>query len=578
MPRRAIVSVLLVLAIISLGVAGWLGWQAWRVQAELRAAVSQASALQSALERGDEPAADAALKSLQDHSAAADERTSGRSWSVLTHLPGLGDDARGLRVVSSVVSDLTHGGLEPLLHRSDRLDEMVPRDGQVSLSGLRSLRGPVATATEALAEADAALSGEETEGYAESLRSNYRDLAGQVAAAHDDLAAAEKALEILPTMLGAKGERTYLLVFQNNAEIRATGGLPGAVSVLKATDGRIRMTRQVPAASFGRRSSSVLPLSRAERKIYGTQLGTYFLDANFTPDYSRASDLWRSRWEEVFNDRIDGVLSIDAVAISYLLRATGPVEVDGVNLDAGNAVDELLHQVYLRVSEPEEQDAFFREVARSVFDRASQGVAEPELLLQALARSGGEGRLLVHSYRQREQRILSGTPVAGEFRSKGDSDPSLNVTFNDGTGSKMSYFLRYEVRASATYCNGGEQEISGQAAVSSIAPMESGSLPDTVTGGGVYGVKPGTQLVTMRIYGPPRGKLESLTLNGRRLSRSTDQHGSRAVATLYVFLRPQQSVDVNWKFTAPSATDHELDVTPPITPTDSDSIIKTACG
>ena len=46
------------------------------------------------------------------------------------------------------------------------------------------------------------------------------------------------------------------------------------------------------------------------------------------------------------------MISIDPVALSYLLAVTGPVTVDGVTLTADNAVDELLNGTYLRLRGP----------------------------------------------------------------------------------------------------------------------------------------------------------------------------------------------------------------------------------
>ncbi len=101
-------------------------------------------------------------------------------------------------------------------------------------------------------------------------------------------------------MLGKEGPRKYLLVFQNNAEVRATGGLPGSVSLLNVNDGQIELTRQVTGSSFGRRSGNVLPLSAAEKQLFGSQFGEFFLNANVTPDFPRAAELWRARWEETY--------------------------------------------------------------------------------------------------------------------------------------------------------------------------------------------------------------------------------------------------------------------------------------
>ena len=68
------------------------------------------------------------------------------------------------------------------------------------------------------------------------------------------------------------------------------------------------MARQVASNSFGETAEPVLPLTAAERLVYGDELGTYFLDANFTPDFPRASALWRARWEQVYPEQVDGVV------------------------------------------------------------------------------------------------------------------------------------------------------------------------------------------------------------------------------------------------------------------------------
>ncbi len=48
---------------------------------------------------------------------------------------------------------------------------------------------------------------------------------------------ASYAVRLLPTMLGMEGKRDYLVLFQNNAEIRATGGIPGAFATMSANHG-----------------------------------------------------------------------------------------------------------------------------------------------------------------------------------------------------------------------------------------------------------------------------------------------------------------------------------------------------
>ena len=66
-------------------------------------------------------------------------------------------------------------------------------------------------------------------------------------------------------------------------------------------------------------------------------------------------------------------------------------------------------------------------------------------MLEGLARGADERRLLVHSFDEAEQERLAGSKVAGELPSTPSSRPQVGVYLNDGTGSKMSYYLDYDV-------------------------------------------------------------------------------------------------------------------------------------
>ncbi len=577
---RLIVTILLVLAGIVVLVGAWLGWQAWQVNKDLSAAVDDAHRLESALEDGNSAEIDSSLAALRDHSGSAANRTDGVGWSLLTHLPSLGDDARGVRLVSDVVSALSEDGLQPLADTATNLDSILPKNGRVPVDAVRSLQDPVARASQALDEADRRLAAGDPSGFIQRFGATYRDLAAKVSDAARSLRAADTALAVIPSILGADGPRSYLMVFQNNAEIRATGGLPGAVSLVTANDGKIEMTRQVAGNSFGRRATPVLPLTETERKLYGHQLGTYFLDANFTPDFPRTADLMRARWEEIYGGRLSGVLSIDPVALSYLLEATGPVDVGDVTLTADNAVAELLHDVYLRYSSPAEQDAFFRSVARALFDRISSGAGTaPRKLITALSRGADEGRVYIHSFDSGEQEALGGTRVAGEFVTDVTSRPEVNVTLNDTTGAKMSYYLRFSVGATATSCLGTSQSVAVHARLTSNAPDDAEELPAYITGAGVYGVKPGNQIVTIRLFAPVDGEIKQFMINSEAFPVDGVSVDGRAVATAFVTLSPGETVDVDWSLqTGPGQTANaNLVVTPGIENSGS-AFVRSACS
>ncbi len=114
------------------------------------------------------------------------------------------------------------------------------------------------------------------------------------------------------------------------------------------------------------------------------------------------------------------------------------------------------------------------------------------------------------SFDEAEDQALVGTRVRGALSGDDGATPHVDIGLNDGTGSKMSYYLRYNAEVRASSCFTGEaQSLDGTMSLSqSIPPDEAAELPDSVTGGGVYEIKPGNQLVFVRIYGPYGGTLD----------------------------------------------------------------------
>ena len=129
----------------------------------------------------------------------------------------------------------------------------------------------------------------DSSGYAGPLKERFNSYVDRVGDLSRALGSAQKATEVLPGFLGADGPRDYLLVFQNNAEIRTSGGLPGSWAEVHAEDGRLEITRQGTGNEFPRRDTPILPLSQGELQVYSDLLGVYFQDANFSTDFPRAA-------------------------------------------------------------------------------------------------------------------------------------------------------------------------------------------------------------------------------------------------------------------------------------------------
>lgn len=576
-PWRLTLCAVAVVVVATVAYAGWLVWDSGRA---LAAAADDARAAKAAVSAADPTAASRALDDFSAHAETAAHRTDSPVWSLLTKLPAIGDDAEGVRTVSQAADALGAGGLDGLARSVGDMNAFVPHDGIVDVQAVERLQQPVADVHRALATARVALSRQDPRGFVGPLRTKYEDLQRQIASADDALTAADRTLRVLPAMLGADGPRNYLLVMQNNAEIRATGGLPGSVSLIRADKGRISMVKQATGTALGHAPASVLPLTPAERTLFGDNLGRYFLDGNLTPDFPRSAALWRARWLQVEGGEVDGVVSVDTVTLSYLLRALGPITVDGVQLTGDNVVDELLHNTYVRIAAPADQDVFFRDVAVAVFDHVTSFGGSRSDLVDALRRGASERRILVHDFDPHIQGDLAGTAVAGELTTAGSRSPQVGVYFADGTLGKMSYYLRYDARVTATSCQGGVQSLSGRLTVRSTAPKDARtSLPAYLLGTGLPADSAGSQLVVVQVFAPEGGKFANFDTNGLDFDQTDADFEGRPVRTLWVLLKPGEVKDLSWTMTSgPGQTGAgRLSVTPSIEAGSKSTSMPSAC-
>ena len=452
-------------ATVVLSAAGAYGaWSVRATAADLNAARADATRLQGSLAAEDTPAAQRALSALRGHVSAAHERTDGPLWALGAKLPVVGGDVAAVRTVAAVGDDLAAGTLTELVTKAgtELRDRLAPREGKIDISAIEAVAPLVGRANRNFSAAAGRLHSIDARALSSRVKPAYEEVSDAVDTASTTFAAADRAVQVLPTMLGKDGPKKYLLMFDNNAEIRATGGLPGAYALITTDKGKISLTRQGAPKDIGRFDEPVLPQSQAEKQIYFDQIATFFQDTNFTPEFPRTAELVREMWKRTQGERLDGVLSVDVVTLSYLLRATGPVEAPGgVRLTAQNATEELLNKVYFRLDDNAKQDTFFGDVAKLIFEKVTSGVRSTTELGTALGQAATEGRLYVHDFDNTVQSALSGSTVAGELDGGDPRVPQVGVYLNDATGSKMSYYLRTRVRLRSEGCSDGQQQLQG---------------------------------------------------------------------------------------------------------------------
>ncbi len=545
--RRVLLAVALLLVVLFATVA-WVGVQGLHARADLRDAAGQVRTLQTQVAKGDHRAAAATLTSLQRHAAAARASTHGPQWSVARALPWLGPNVAAVQTVSEVTDGLATGAMPALVKATSLIEPrtLAPVNGRVDLAPMVKAAPAVEAANAQVQAALRSLDAISADELVAPVAGPVADLQTRVGRLALTTATAVRAVRLLPPMLGARGPREYLLLVQNNAEPRATGGIPGSVVLLRADHGAVKVVDQRSGSSLSR-TSPVLPLTAPEKALFGENLATDMRDVTFTPDFPRSGQLARAIWSDEVGNDVDGVLSVDPGALAALLGATGPVAVpDGLRLTSQNAVPLLLNTMYLKIADPTQQDAFFSATAAAVFKAVLGGQGDPAKVVSALAQSAREGRLLVWSAHPDEQALLSGTVLSGDLTGVQGDSPVIGVFLNDGTAAKLGYYLHTDVVAWTTACRpNGSQALTVRVTLRSTAPKNAAQLPKYVTGGG--NVVPAGELRTNVLLYPPKGGM----VNNVRVSPGepgvfAQNHKGLAVVGNTVQLKPGGQVTLDY--------------------------------
>lgn len=547
-----------------------------------------AKAVQNQLVSGDADAATASVDALVGHARSAVALTDDPVWAVYELLPWIGPNMSALRKSAAVTDTVASGAVQPLVGSADQigLSSLQPVGGRIDIDAIIAAQPSVATARTAIESAVRQVDAIDTDGLVVQLADAVGTLKEAVHEADDAIVGVDNAVALMPPMLGADGPRNYLLIFQNPAELRAGGGITSALAMVHTDGGAVTLAQQASATDFRQFSTPAVTLPEETRGLFQDKAAQFVQNTTLVPEFELSGQIAAAMWADRFGTAVDGVLAFDPVGLSYLLSATGPIDINatGDRLNADNAVSFLLSDVYARYPDPATQDAVFADVAKAVFQRISAGDIDQKKLLDAMIRSGQEQRLKIWSSRTDEQAVLAGTSLAGSLPTTTATATGVGVYFNDATGAKMDYYLSSSVSTTSQMCrDDGRPVIRVSVTITNNAPADaSTALPEYVTGDGRYGVPPGNINTYVYVYGPAGPSDLSMAsialgvdpgLEGASSRTALDQ--GHTVAEFPVELAPGQSRTMTVDFLAQKGDSEVVtaQITPMVTPSFYESVI-----
>lgn len=283
--------------------------------------------------------------------------------------------------------------------------------------------------------------------------------------AHTAVTDAKPILEILPQVLGAKSERKYLVIFQNDAEIRPTGGFMTAYGILRVDKGKVYQEKSDDIYHLDAKFTKRLKPPEIIQKYFPLVFYWYLRDMNLSPDFKESMDTFYSYYKDVPGEpEVDGIISVDAQVLNDLISVLGPVEVPGYgtftsDIDPECNCPQVIYQLELLADKPlatlkEDRKGVIAPLLQTILLKA---YGSPKNLWPGLFQTGirsiNEKHALFYMMDDQEQTAVEGVNIGGRIK-EFDGD-YFHVNDANLGGAKSNMFIEEEITQEITVNDDG---------------------------------------------------------------------------------------------------------------------------
>lgn len=141
---------------------------------------------------------------------------------------------------------------------------------------------------------------------------------------------AKPLLKNLPEIFGKDREKTYLILFQNDKERRATGGFLTSYAIFDINNGKLKVSKSDDIYNID--ASITHPVAPDEILTYHKDVNRFFIrDSNLSPDFVESLRLFNSLYDKSSQKvDYDGVIAVDSKILVDMLKIYGDTEAGGV--------------------------------------------------------------------------------------------------------------------------------------------------------------------------------------------------------------------------------------------------------
>ncbi len=466
---------------------------------------------------GDLDKARISLSQASDSFGGAASELHGPIGSIARLIPFAGNSADTAAAMADAGRSLSAAGLtlvDALRSMPDGIASLAPQKGVVPLGRYSTFASAVEAAHDQTASAAATLADTPASFMPSVIAQARWDAEAEASRLADELDGLGTLLQGAPTFGGARRPEHYLVLAQNPAELRGTGGLWGAYSIMTLDDGRARVSEARPSRTLREFPAGRVPDPSADYARNYDRFGGAgsWKNMSMTPDMPSAARAALANYALGEGEQLDGVFVVDPFALRSFLEVTGPIRAPGVGtITARNVVDVTTNRAYTDLPGATQRKDVLGTTAATVFARFLQMDGQGMARLRAISSAVADSRLRIYSTSPTFEEGLSTLGVDGALAQQ--SGDIMGVTVNNGSASKIDYYATRQVDYDVQL--GGTGEAIGAATVAITNDAPTSGEPRYVIGPSVPSAKAGDQIPITSVWCHEPCTLESAIRDGK---------------------------------------------------------------
>ena len=263
----------------------------------------------------------------------------------------------------------------------------------------------------------------------------------------------KKYIPLVEAFCGHGEDKFYIMLAQNSAEIRASGGFPGSMGTVRIEDGVLDIGDFVSVYDL-------LPMGQAfdsgitdqEIQLFGYMYAGQSHDACFNPHFARVGEITKASYEEYNPEFVDGIISLTPAVIQDILNfldATISLE-DGSILDGTNATRIIQRELYIIYQGVEGYAFVNNDYVDSMFAETAKQAMDVLVSNFKLEKLPEYVKLFEHGFQNRtimlwladpkEEKLVEAVGASGNLNND-KNNPKAGIYFSVCDPSKLGMFV-----------------------------------------------------------------------------------------------------------------------------------------